>query len=149
MYCPGGYATNPIWIVLASSLGISSGTPLKPQHSNPNPNTLANQLWCIDFFTPSTHSSSLTDSLPSLNLLCNSKTDTRFVQDRRIAVWSIPYVSVPFSPSLQQNFIAYLSFKVSSRPDCIFEIYQLCQSDFFKEYKTVFQRVQHTLVQRV
>ena len=34
--------------------GISSWTPLKPQHSNPNPNPLANQLWCIDFFTPRT-----------------------------------------------------------------------------------------------
>ena len=27
---------------------------LKLQHSNPNPNPLANQLWCIDFFTPPT-----------------------------------------------------------------------------------------------
>ena len=54
--CPGGNATDPIWRVLASSLGISSWTPLKPQHSNPNPkpNPLANQLLCIDFPTPST-----------------------------------------------------------------------------------------------
>ena len=52
VYCPGGNATDPILRVLASSLGISSWTPLKPQHSNPNP--LANQLWCIDFFTPPT-----------------------------------------------------------------------------------------------
>ena len=31
-------------------------TPLKPQHSkpNPNPNPLANQLWCIDFLTSPT-----------------------------------------------------------------------------------------------
>ena len=42
------------------------------------------------------------------------------------AVWSIPYVSVAFFPSLKQNFIAYCSSKVSSRPDCIFEIHQLC-----------------------
>ena len=40
--------------MLASSQGISSWTPLKPQHSNPNPNRLANQLWCIDFLTPPT-----------------------------------------------------------------------------------------------
>ena len=40
------------------------------------------------------------------------------------AVWSIPYVSVAFFPSLKQNFIAYRSSKVSSRPDCIFEIHQ-------------------------
>ena len=54
MHCPGVNATDPIWRVLASSDGISSGTPLKPQHSNPNPNRLANQLWCIDFLTPPT-----------------------------------------------------------------------------------------------
>ena len=35
MHCPGGNATEPIWRVLASSLGISSWTPLKPQHSIP------------------------------------------------------------------------------------------------------------------
>ena len=52
MHCPSGNATEPIWRVLASSLGISSWTPLKPQHSNPKP--LANQLWCIDFLTPPT-----------------------------------------------------------------------------------------------
>ena len=50
-HCPAGNATDPIWRVLASSLGISSWTHLKPQHSNPTPNPLANQLWCIDFFT--------------------------------------------------------------------------------------------------
>ena len=40
--------------------------------------------------------SSLIDSLPSLNLLCHSNTDARFMQDGRKAVWSIPYVSVAF-----------------------------------------------------
>ena len=35
VHCPGGNATDPIWRVLASSLGISSWTPLKPQHSIP------------------------------------------------------------------------------------------------------------------
>ena len=52
VHCPGGNATDPIWRVLASSQGISSWTPLKPQHSNPNPKPFANQLWCIDFLTP-------------------------------------------------------------------------------------------------
>ena len=42
MYCPGGNSTDPIWRVLASSQGISCWTPLKPQHSNPNP--LANKI---------------------------------------------------------------------------------------------------------
>ena len=56
MHCPAGNASDPIWRVLASSDGISSWTPLKPQHSNPNsnPNPLANQLWSIDFLTPPT-----------------------------------------------------------------------------------------------
>ena len=52
VHCPGGNASDPIWRVLASSDGISSWTPLKPQQSNPNP--LADQLWCIDFLTPPT-----------------------------------------------------------------------------------------------
>ena len=79
-------------------------------------------------------SSSLTDSLPSLNLLCHSKTDARFMQNAPKAVWSIPYAPVAFFPSLKQNFIAYRSSKVSSRPDCIFEIHQLWQSGFRKVF---------------
>ena len=76
-------------------------------------------------------SSSLTDSLPSLNLLCHSNTDALLMQDGRKAVWSIPYVSVAFFPSLRQNFIAHRSF---SRPDCIFEIHPLWQSGFSRVY---------------
>ena len=47
-------------------------------------------------------SSFLTDSLSSLNIICHSKTDARFMQDGRKAVWSIPYVSVAFFPSLNR-----------------------------------------------
>ena len=54
VHCAEGNATEPIWRVLASSLGISPWTPLKPQHSNPNRNPSANQLWCIGFLTPPT-----------------------------------------------------------------------------------------------
>ena len=54
VYCPGVNATDPIWRVLASSDGVSCWTSLKPQHSNLNPNPLANQLLCIDFLTPPT-----------------------------------------------------------------------------------------------
>ena len=129
MHCPGGNATDSIWRVLTSSDGISSWTPLKPQHSNPNP--LANQLWCIDYLLLPPLSSSLTDSLPSLNLLCHSKTDARFIQDAPKAVWSIPYVSVTFFPSLKHNFIAYRS---SLRPDCIFESHHQWQSGFSRVY---------------
>ena len=53
------------------------------------------------------------------------------MQDGRKAVWSIPYVSVVFFPSLKQNFMAYRSSKVS---DCIFESHQLWQSGFSRVY---------------
>ena len=56
------------------------------------------------------------------------------MQDTPKAVWSIPYVFVAFFPSLKQNFIAYGSSKVSSPPDCIFEIDQLWQSGFSRVY---------------
>ena len=53
------------------------------------------------------------------------------MQDGWKAVWSIPYVSVAFFPSLKHNFIAYRSSKVS---DCIFEIHQMWQSGFSRVY---------------
>ena len=56
------------------------------------------------------------------------------MQDAPKAVWSIPYVSVAFFPSLKHNFNAYHSSKVSSRPDCIFEIHQLWQLGFSRVY---------------
>ena len=44
------------------------------------------------------------------------------MQDGWKAVWSIPYVSVAFFPSLKQNFIDYRSSKMSSHPDCILKL---------------------------
>ena len=79
-------------------------------------------------------SSSLTDSPSSLNLLFHSKTDARFMQDALKAVWSIPYVSMAFFPSLKENLIAYRFSKVSTRRECIFEIQQLWQSGFTRMY---------------
>ena len=132
VHCSGGNATDPIWSVLASSDGISSWTLL-------NIVTLTLTLWPINSgvltsLLLSHLSPSLTDSLPSLNLLCHSKTDARFMQDAPKAVWCIPYVSVAFFPSLKHNFIAYRSSKVSWRPDCIFEIHLLWQSGFNRVY---------------
>ena len=132
-------SVNSLWqrwscgLVLASSDGISTWTPLKPQLSNPNPNPLANSGVLTSLLLPHL-SSYLTDSLPSLNLLCHSKTDVWFIQVAPKAVGSIPYVSVKFIPSRKQNFIAYRSSKVSSRPDCFFEIHQLWQSGFSRVY---------------
>ena len=56
------------------------------------------------------------------------------MQDAPKAVWSIPYVSLAFFPALKQNFTAYRSSKLSSHPDCIFEIHQLWQSGFSRMY---------------
>ena len=127
VHCHGGNAIDPIWRVLASSDEFSSRTPLKPQHNNPKP---INSGVLTSLLLPHL-SSSLTYFLPSLNLLCHLKTDARFMQDAPKAVWSIPFVSVAFFPSLKQNFIAYRSSKVS---DWIFEIHQLWQSGFSRVY---------------
>ena len=53
------------------------------------------------------------------------------MRDGRKEVWSIPYVSVAFFPSLKHNFVAYRSCKVS---DCIFEIHQQWQPGFSRVY---------------
>ena len=113
MHCPAGNATDPIWRVLASSQGISSWTPLKPQHSNLNPNPLANQLWCSDFLTPPTpliisrRLSTFLESLIPLKNWCSiharcSKSSLKH---------SIRFCGGIF-PSLKHNFIAYRSSKV-------------------------------------
>ena len=65
VHCPARNATDPIWRVLASSGGISSWTPLKPQHSNPNPNPLANQLvYWLPYSSYTSHHPSQTLWLP-------------------------------------------------------------------------------------
>ena len=127
VHCPGGNSTDPISRVLASSDRISSWTPLKPRHSNPNPNPLANQLWCSDFLTPPTpliipHKlPAFLETLMPLKNWCSiharlSKSSLK----RSIRLCGI-------FPSLKHNFIAYRSSKVS---DCIFEIHQLWRSGF-------------------
>ena len=69
VHCPGGNATDPIWRVLASSLGISSWTPLKPQHSHTidflTPNLLRLQCTCYTV-TITFGRSGRTDSIPIL-----------------------------------------------------------------------------------
>ena len=128
MHCPSGNATDPIWRVLASSNGISSRTPLKPQHSNPNPKPLANQLWCIDFLTPPIpliiphRLSAFLESLMPLKNWCSiharwSKSSLKH---------SIRFCGI-FSKFQTEFYCIYHSSKVS---DCIFEIHQLWQSGF-------------------
>ena len=131
MHCPGGNASDPIWRVLASSDGISSWTPFKPQHNIPYSLSVE---W-------EPNSSVLTSSLlqnshhPSQALcLQGISSATKKLMLVRKPVWSTPYVSAAFFPSLKQNFIAYRSSKMSSGPDCIFEIHQLWQSGFSRVY---------------
>ena len=130
VHCPVGNATDSIWRVLASSYGISSWTPFKPHHSNPNPSPLANQLWCIDFLTPPTphiiphRLPAFRKSLMQLKNWCS--TNARGSK-------SIRFCGI--SPSLKHNFIAYRSSKVV---DCIFEIHQLWLSGFSRVYSNSF-----------
>ena len=80
-------------------------------------------LYWLPYSSHTSHHPSQTPCLPWISY-ATQKTDTRFMQDDRKAVWSIPYVFLAsFFPSLKQNYIAYHSSKVSSRPDCIFEIH--------------------------
>ena len=129
VYCPGGNATGPIWRVLAFSDGIFSWTPLKPQHTNPNPkpNTLANQLWCVDFLTPPTpliiphRLPVFLESLMPLKNWCSiharwSKSSLKL---------SIRFCGI--FPKFKTKFYCISFFKVS---DCIFEIHQLWLSGF-------------------
>ena len=130
---------DPIWRVPASSDEISSWTPLKPQHTNPNPNPLAYQLWCIDFLTPPTpviipHKlPAFLESLMPLKNWCSlharwSKSSLKH---------SILFSGI-FFLSLKQNFISYRSSQVSWRPDCIFEIQYLWQSVFSRVYSNCY-----------
>ena len=131
MYCPGGNSTDSIWRVLASSDGISSWTPLKPQHSNPNPNPLANQLWCIDFLTPPTPSilpHRLPAFLESLMPLKNSCSIHAKWSESSLK-HSICFCSI-FS-KFKTGFYC-LSFFLTSRLH--FEIHQLWQSGFSRVY---------------
>ena len=129
VYCPGGNGTDPIWRVLASSLGIFCWTPLKIV-------TLTLTLWPINSSVLTSlllpHlSSTLTDSLLSMNLICLSKTAARFMQDCRKEVRSIPYVSVGFFSKFKTEFYC-ISFFLTSRLH--FWIHQLWQSGFSRVY---------------
>ena len=86
-------------------------------------------MYWLPYSSYTFHHPSHTSCIPWI-FYATQKTDALFMQDAPKAVWSIPHVSVAFFPSLKQNFIVYRSSKVSSRPDCIFEIHQLRQSGF-------------------
>ena len=85
-------------------------------------------MYWLPYFSHTSHHPSHTPCIPWIYYA------TQFMQDAPKAVWSIPYDSVAFFPSLKHNFIAYRSSKMPSRPDCIFEIHQLWQSGFCRVY---------------
>ena len=128
MHCPGGNATDPIWRLLPSSDGISSWTPLKPQRSNTNPNPLVNQLRRIDFPTPPTsliipyRLLVFLESLMSLKNSCSIHARRSKSSLKHSICFCCIFSKFPCSS------------KVSSRPDCIFEIDQLLQSGFSRMY---------------
>ena len=132
MHCPGGNGTDPIWRVLASSDAISFWTPLKPQHSNPNINLLANQLWCIDFLTPPTIPI-FPHRLPAFLWISYATQKPMFYLCKWVEKQSGAFHTFLcfFFPSLKHNFISYHSSKVS---DCIFKIQQLWQPGFCRVY---------------
>ena len=127
MHCPAGNATDPIWTVLASSDGISSWTPLKPEHSNPNPDALANQLWSIDLLTPPTPliipyrlPAFLESLMPPKNWCLISKSSLKH--------------SIRFSGLFSKFKIFFIAYRSSKVSDCIFENHQLWQSGFSRVY---------------
>ena len=124
VHCPGGNTTDPIW--------ISSWTPLKPQHSNPNP--LANHLGCIDFLTPPTPLIIPHRLPPFLESLMPLKKwySIHAKWSKSSLKHSIRFCGI-FS-KFKTEFLAYRSSEVCSRPDCIFEIPQLWQSGFSRVY---------------
>ena len=134
MYCPDGNATDPIWRVLASSQGISSLTPLKPLHSNPNPNPFGQStlVYWLPFSFHTYHHLSQTPWLPWISYATQKRMlDSCKMAEKQSGVF---HTFLCIFPSLKQNFIAYRSSKVSSRPDCIVEIDQLWQSGFSRMY---------------
>ena len=124
MHCPGENASDPIWRVQASFW-----TPLKPQHSNPNPNRLANQIWCIDFLTPPIpliiphRLPAFLESLIPLKNRCSIH-----------ARWSKS--SLKHSIRLYGIFSKFKTefYCISKVSDCISEIPQLWQSGFSRMY---------------
>ena len=120
MHCPGGNTTEPIWRVLASLAEL-------PKNLNIVTQTLS--LWLIScgvltsLLLPHLLSSHI-DSLSSLNLLCHSKTDARFMQDGRKPVCGI-------FCKFQTEFYC-ISFFWSVRLH--FEIHLLWQSSFSRMY---------------
>ena len=90
-------------------------------------------MYWLPYSSHTSHHPSQTPCLPWISYATQKLMLDSYKIGRK-AVWSISYVSVAFFPSLKQNFIAYRSSKVFSRPDCIYDIHQLWQWSFSRVY---------------
>ena len=141
VHCPGGNATDPIWRVLTSSLGISSWTPLKTQHSIP--------CWLSVQWEPSACRSCQCCQKKGSSKVCGGICsvwpswvwESQHASPGNSVSLSLSHSSrssfyrMTFFPRLKQNLTAHRS---SSRPDCIFEIYRLWKSGFRRVYFNCF-----------
>ena len=115
VHCPGGNVTDPIWRVLASSVGISCWTPLKPQHSIP--------CWLSVQWEPSACRSCQCCQKKGSSKVCgwicfvwpSWVWESQHASAGNSVSWSLGHSS-RFSfhrmASLKQNFIAYRSYEV-------------------------------------
>ena len=131
MHCPGGNVTDPIeecWPLPTESFP----DPLKPQQL-----TLTLTLWLINsgllnsLIIPHRRPAFLESLMPlknwcSIHARCSKSNLKHFIR----------FCGIFFK--LKHNFIVYRYSKVSSRPDCIFEIHQLWQSGFSRVYSNSF-----------
>ena len=118
MHCPAGNATDPIWRVLASSDGISSWTPFKPQHCIP---CLLSVQWepsaCI-----SCQCCQKKVSSKVCGWICSVWPswvwESQYTSTGNAVSWSLGHSNrssfhrMAFFPISKQNFIAYRSSKV-------------------------------------
>ena len=109
VHYPGGNATDPIWKVLASCDGISSWTPLKPQHSI--------SCWLSVQWEPSAWRSCQCCPKKGSSKICGSVWLIWVWESQHASIgnsvsWSLGHSSrssfhrMAFFPSLKQNFIA-------------------------------------------
>ena len=118
MHCPAGNTTDLIWRVLASSDGIFSWTPLKPQHIIP--------CWLSVQWEPSACRSCQCCQKKGSSKVCGWICSvwpswvwgSQHTSTGNSICWSLGHSSrssfhrMTFFPSLKQNFIAYHSSKV-------------------------------------
>ena len=91
-------------------------------------------MYWLPYFSHTSYPPSQTPCLPSISYATQKlMIDSCKMVEKQSEAFHM-FLWHHFFPYLKQNFIAYRSSKVSSRPDCIFEIHQLWQLGFSKVY---------------